>query len=238
MSPAKTCCSADSEITVLFVRSKKRWQPTDFIHQVCKASDLKYLRHADVNLRDAQSPRKIKCYTEYTALPRVQRLLPQLEQGEFHAIVFEGVAAVDYCQDLCDEPPPRLCERYDFLGSSPSEFDALEDVFIFFNSVVSQPDCPLWILKLYCKHRPEDLPPSHRTTELKYGMREHELLSTMPSLGYRPNKRGSLQRASSYKRKSMMMLGTISGFLSNSKRRSTIVEIEPPSPVSDGDYCD
>ena len=37
----------------------------------------------------------------------------------------------------------------------------------FFNSVVSQPDCPLWILKLYCKHRPEDLPPSHRTTELK-----------------------------------------------------------------------
>ena len=70
------------------------------------------------------------------------------------------------------------------------------------------------------------------------GMREHELLSTMPSLGYRPSKRGSLQRASSYKRKSMMMLGTISGFLSNSKRRSTIVEIEPPSPVSDGDYCD
>ena len=131
-------------------QSKKRWQPTDFIHQVCKASDLKYLRHADVNLRDAQSPRsefafdasaptsayslhstvEIKCYTEYTALPRVQRLLPQLEQGEFHAIVFEGVAAVDYCQDLCDEPPPRLCERYDFLGSSPSEFDALEDVFM------------------------------------------------------------------------------------------------------------
>ena len=68
------------------------------------------------------------------------------------------------------------------------------------------------------------------------GMREHELLSTMPSLGYRPNKRGSLQRASSYKRKSMMMLGTISGLLT--KRRSTIVEIEPSSPVSDGDYCD
>ncbi|KAL1746313.1 hypothetical protein HDZ31DRAFT_34425 [Schizophyllum fasciatum] len=180
--------ASKAEITVLFIRSLKRWQPTDFIHQVCRGHDMRYLRHADVDLRGANSPRGIGCYAGYSILPRMQRLLPQLEAGEFHALVFEGVGAVGCCQDLCEAPPPRLSERYDFLGASPSEFDALEDIYIFFNSVVTQPNCPSWLVKLFCKYRPEDLPPCLRTPEIKFGMREQELLSTLPSLRYRPKR--------------------------------------------------
>ncbi|TRM58594.1 hypothetical protein BD626DRAFT_410188 [Schizophyllum amplum] len=226
MSPRKVCCSADSEITVLFVRPKKRWQPTDFINQVCRGHAIRYLRHADIDFRSVDSPRKLWCYSEYSTLPRVQKLLPQLEKREFHAIVFEGAAAVDYCQSLCSSPPLRLRERYDLLGSSPSEFDALEDIHIFFNSLAVHPNCPIWLLKLYCRHRPEDIPPSCRIPEIKYGMRERELLSTMPSLGYQ-SKRPALERASPSSRQ---LTDTLNGLLF--WRKSTIVDDEPPNPLT------